>query len=121
MKIKGKIYKIMETKTYGQNGFRKREFVLETEDQYPQKILLELIKDDVDKINGRRVGERVECSINLRGTEWTNKKGEVVFFNALQVWRIEGLGTALDQVEEQPPQQEPAPDLDDLDDDDFPF
>ena len=33
MEVTGKIKKIEETKTYGSNGFRKREMVLTTDEQ----------------------------------------------------------------------------------------
>ena len=47
MEIAGKIKWIDETKTYGTNGFRKREVVVTTEEQYPQHILVEFIQDNV--------------------------------------------------------------------------
>ena len=39
-----KIKWLDETKTYGNNGFRKREVVVTTEEQYPQHILVNLYK-----------------------------------------------------------------------------
>ena len=41
MNISGKIKLIGETKEYGSNGFRKREIVITTQEQYPQNILIE--------------------------------------------------------------------------------
>ena len=41
MELLGKIKVIGEVKTYGEKGFRKRELVLTTEEQYPQHILIE--------------------------------------------------------------------------------
>ena len=38
MELLGKIKVIGEVKTYGEKGFRKRELVLTTEEQYPQHI-----------------------------------------------------------------------------------
>ena len=45
MNISGKIKLIGETKEYGSNGFRKREVVITTQEQYPQNILIEFIQD----------------------------------------------------------------------------
>ena len=42
---------VNETKTYGNNGFRKREVVITTEEQYPQHILVEFIQDKCDLLN----------------------------------------------------------------------
>ena len=45
MEVIGKIKQIDETKTYGSNGFKKREVVITTEEQYPQHLLIEFIQD----------------------------------------------------------------------------
>ena len=44
--IEGSIKLINETKEYGSNGFTKREFILKTNEKYPQEVKLELYKDD---------------------------------------------------------------------------
>ena len=116
---------IGETKTFGNNGFRKREVVITTEEQYPQHILVEFVQDKCDLLNKHNVGETVKVSINLRGREWTNPQGEVKYFNSVQGWRIESLQT--DQGESgMPPVApieafEPAEELNEEDHDDLPF
>ena len=45
MNISGIIKLINETKEYGANGFKKRELVITTQEQYPQNILVEFIQD----------------------------------------------------------------------------
>ena len=89
MEVLGKIKWIDETKTYGNNGFRKRELVVTTEEQYPQNILIEFIQDKCDLLNSYQVGQDVKIGINLRGREWVNKDGETKYFNSIQGWRIE--------------------------------
>ena len=89
MEIQGNIKLIHETKTYGNNGFRKRELVVTTEEQYPQHILVEFVQDKTDLLNQFNVGEKVTISINLRGREWTSPQGETKYFNSIQGWRIE--------------------------------
>lgn len=125
MEIQGKIKMIGETKTFGNNGFKKREVVITTEEQYPQHILVEFVQDKCDLLNKYNVGETVKISINLRGREWTNPQGEVKYFNSVQGWRIESLQT--DQGESGmppvPPIEafEPAEELNEEDHDDLPF
>jgi hypothetical protein len=51
MDITGKIKLINDTKEYGSNGFRKRELVVTTEEQYPQDLLVEFIQDKCDILN----------------------------------------------------------------------
>ncbi len=67
MEVQGRIKMIDETKTYGNNGFRKREVVVTTEEQYPQHILVEFVQDKCDLLNNYSVGQMVKISINLRG------------------------------------------------------
>ena len=89
MNISGKVKLINETKEYGSNGFRKREIVLTTQEQYPQNILVEFIHDTTNLLDAFNVGDLVKIDINLRGREWTNDKGEIKYFNSIQGWRIE--------------------------------
>ncbi len=94
MEVQGKIKLIGETKEYGNNGFRKREVVVTTNEQYPQPIMVEFVQDKTDLLNNFSVGQDVKISINLRGREWTNPQGEVKYFNSIQGWRIENMAGA---------------------------
>ena len=94
MDITGKIKLINETKEYGSNGFRKRELVVTTEEQYPQDLLIEFIQDKCDLLNAFQVGQGVKIGINLKGREWVNPQGETKYFNSIQGWRIENMATA---------------------------
>ena len=124
MEIQGKIKLIDETKTYGSNGFRKREVVVTTEEQYPQHILVEFVQDKTDLLNAYKVGQSVKISINLRGREWVNPQGETKYFNSIQGWRIESMEEAVSSdMPPIPPADafEPASDFNDDDHDDLPF
>ena len=125
MEVQGKIKVIDETKTFGNNGFRKREVVVTTEEQYPQHIMVEFVQDKCDLLNSYTVGQSVKISINLRGREWTNPQGEVKYFNSIQGWRIENLQSeeANPGLPPVPPMDafEPADTINDEDHDDLPF
>ena len=107
MELSGKIKWIDETKTYGSNGFRKRELVITTEEQYPQHIMVEFIQDKCDLLNSYQVGQNVKIGINLRGREWVNPEGETKYFNSIQGWRIEA--SEATAPSEMPPMPPPAP------------
>ena len=125
MELLGKIKVIGEVKTYGEKGFRKRELVLTTEEQYPQHILVEFIQDKCDILNSYKVGESVKVDINLRGREWESPQGEIKYFNSIQGWRIEKLSSqeADANIPPVPPAEafEPADDVNDNEPDDLPF
>ena len=125
MEIEGKVKMVGETQTFGNNGFRKREVVVTTEEQYPQHIIVEFVQDKVDLLNNFNVGQPVKISINLRGREWTNPQGEVKYFNSIQGWRIEaGQGEQPAQGMPPVPPAEafaPADNLNEAEHDDLPF
>lgn len=123
MEVQGKIKLIGETKTFGNNGFRKREMVVTTEEQYPQHIMIEFVQDKTDLLNNFQVGQPVKVGINLRGREWVSPQGETKYFNSVQGWRIENLAANPSGGQTVPPpdQFEPASDLNEEDYDDLPF
>ena len=121
MEVTGKIKKIDETKTYGASGFRKRELVITTDEQYPQMLLIEFVQDKCDLLDNYQIGQDVKISINLRGREWINPQGEAVYFNSIQGWRIEA-GAAAGAAAVPPAQTfEAIDEVDSEDPNDLPF
>lgn len=87
-KIKGEI-KVIGEAVQVTEKFKKREFVLiDDSSQYPQFINFQLAQDKCDLIDRYQAGQRIEVNFNLRGKEWTDKNGDVKYFNTLDVWRI---------------------------------
>ncbi|WNH08367.1 DUF3127 domain-containing protein [Thalassobellus suaedae] len=125
MEVQGRIKMVGETQTFGSNGFRKREIVVTTEEQYPQHIMVEFVQDKTDLLNSYKEGQQVKISINLRGREWVNPQGETKYFNSIQGWRIEALQAEASggNMPPVPPADafEPAGDLKEDDHDDLPF
>lgn len=92
MEITGTVKKIGEVQSIT-DTFKKREFIITTEEQYPQVLSIEFVQDKTQILDGFKEGERVKVNINLRGREWTNSEGETKYFNTLQGWRIEKIGS----------------------------
>lgn len=88
MELNGTIKAIMQTQEIGTQGFKKREFVLTTDEQYPQHILIEATQDKTSILDNYSVGQKVKVSINFRGREWVNPQGETKYFNSIQMWQI---------------------------------
>lgn len=123
MEVIGKIKIIGDVQTFGSNGFRKRELILTTDEQYPQMLSIEFIQDKVDLLNSFQVGQDVKVSINLRGREWINPQGEAKYFNSIQGWRVESLTQGPPSQENLPPveQFETTDDFSEDEPDDLPF
>ncbi len=101
MEVQGKIKVIGEIETFGASGFRKRNLVLTTSEQYPQDLALEFVQDKVDVLNNYKVGDTVKVGINLRGREWINPEGEAKYFNSIVGWRIEKAESDLEVAAQQ--------------------
>lgn len=127
MEVTGRVKMIDTTKEVGSAGFKKRDIVVTTDEQYPQQILVQFVQDKCDLLNNYVVGDNVKIDINLRGREWTNAQGETVYFNTIQGWRIGKVQTENPASQgQQPPMPaapafEPAADFKEEDHDDLPF
>ena len=108
MEILGKIKLIGDVKTFGDNGFRKRELVVTTDEQYPQHILIEFVQNNCELLDNYSLGQTVRVGINIRGREWESPDQGIKYFNSIQGWRIE---KAEDDFESQLP---PLPTKEDL-------
>ena len=93
-KLTGTI-KVVNDTVQVSDKFSKREFVInDASSMYPQDIMFQSVQDKCSMLDGFGEGETVEVSFNLRGREWTSPQGEVKYFNTLDAWRIESVGSA---------------------------
>jgi hypothetical protein len=116
LKLIGKLKRIKDAQQVT-DSFKKREFVIETDEQYPQTIGFELFQDKVSLIDTFNAGDIVEVFFNVRGREWQkDANSEIRVFNTLNAWRIQKVSN------EAPAAQMPdAPLAADEVDDDLPF
>jgi len=128
MEVQGKVRLVGTTETVGNNGFRKRDIVVTTDEQYPQHISVQFVQDKCDLLNAYQPGQEVKIGINLRGREWVSPQGETKYFNTVQGWRIETVQAAAPQGSVPPPMPpadafEPASSsfASDKEEDDLPF
>ena len=100
MEVLGKIKVQQETQTFG-NDFTKCNLIVVTDEQYPQEICVEFVKDKIDLLKSFKVGDSVKIGINLRGREWINPQGEAKYFNSIQGWRIDASDVIAEASQEQ--------------------
>ena len=84
LEISGKIIELLELKS-GQsaNGeWRKQEYVLEIESQYPKKICFMAWGDKIDQFNIQQ-GETIEVSIDLESREYNGR-----WYTDVKAWKV---------------------------------
>lgn len=106
MQLEGTLKIINETQTFD-SGFTKREVILTTNEQYPQDIKVDFVKDKCAVLDSYNVGDAVSIGINIRGNEYNGK-----YYVNIQGWKIDKAGQAA-------PQEAPAPMIEE--EDDLPF
>ena len=97
LQIKGTIVSKFDVQTFETKSgkdFTKQEFVIETDDNYPQTIKMECTNASVDNLKECNVGDTCNFYFNVRGHKYT-KGDKIMYFTNLQVWRLEVLETAL--------------------------
>ena len=90
MIIKGRIKVIMPTVQVTEK-FAKRDFVVTTDEMYPQHILMQFTQDKCSLLDLYKVDDEVEVAINIKGREYTTKEGEIKYFTTIESWRINNL------------------------------
>jgi len=122
MEIKAKVIEISQT-VQVTNTFQKREFVVEYAENptYPEYLKFEVIQDRCAILDGLTQGEEVTVHFNLKGRKWTDKNGEVKYFNSLQAWKIDKLAGDDAGLNQDVPFPDAPPPIESDADDDLPF
>jgi len=81
--VEGKLFKKFDTESKSEK-FQAREFVIETDGQYPQYVKFQLVQDRCSAIDPLNEGEMIKVYFDLRGRQWQDK-----FFTNLNAWRVE--------------------------------
>lgn len=92
-----KITFISDIQTVGQNWLQKRTVVLEevSDKDYKWGIAFDLIKDKVNLIDGFKVGDTVDVSLNFR-TNYSEKTKN--YYNSINAWSIKKVGASTTDV-----------------------
>ena len=88
MELEGTIKIVFDEQKFD-SGFYKKEFVLTTEEQYPQEIKFELLKDKTELVRDAKPGDRFKVYFDIRGREWNGN-----YYNNLVVWKMETAGAS---------------------------
>ena len=85
MDLKGKIVQILPPQTgMGKKGqWKKQEFIVETQSQYPKKVCLSAWGDKIDQFN-LAVGDTVNVSVELESREYNSR-----WYTEARAWKVE--------------------------------
>jgi hypothetical protein len=105
MEIKGKVIQLLPLQSgMGKKGqWKKQEFILETQTQYPKKVCLSIWGDKVDQYH-LQVGDIVNVAVDLESREYNGR-----WYTEARAWKIEksGGGASSDSTDSIPVGDEP--------------
>jgi hypothetical protein len=95
MNLKGKVKLVGQTEAVS-DKFKKRDLVITTNENptYPQYITVQCTNDKCVMLDNLSVGTEVSLEINLRGREWKSPQGDTRYFNTIECWKVDVIGSA---------------------------
>ena len=101
MELKGKVIQLLAMQTgMGKKGqWKKQEFIVETQAQYPKKVCLSAWGDKIDQFNVKE-GDTLNVSVDLESREYNGR-----WYTEARAWKIEKVGGnthAADPVGDEP-------------------
>lgn len=105
MEIKGKVVAVLPEQTgisKAGKEWRKRDFIIETEGQYPKKVCIGLFGDKVNKCPN--VGMPVTVGIDIESREYQGK-----WFTQITAWDVKISGAVQSANEETPSSTDESP------------
>lgn len=88
MEVKGKVIQLLQLQTgMGKKGpWKKQEFILETQSQYPKKVCFSIWGEKVDQYNVA-VGDVLSVSVDLESREYNGR-----WYTEARAWKIDKSG-----------------------------
>jgi hypothetical protein len=88
MEVKGRVTQLLPQQSgMGKKGpWKKQEFILETQSQYPKKICFSIWGDKIDQYN-LATGDMVNVSVDLESREYNGR-----WYTEARAWKLEKVG-----------------------------
>lgn len=86
LELSGQVLKLLpEQSGQSQRGpWKKRDFILETNEQYPKKVAITCWGEKVDEISSLNPGTPVTVGINIESREYNDR-----WYTDIKAWRID--------------------------------
>jgi hypothetical protein len=90
IEINGKLSQILPLQTgTGKNGeWKKQEFILETDDQFPKQVCMNMWGDKIDELKNLSIGQTIKASVNIESREFNGR-----WYTDVKVWKLESAGS----------------------------
>ena len=119
MEINGKIIKLLSEQSgeSAKGPWRKQEYILETDGQYPKKVCFMAWSDKIDEF-AIKEGESLVVSVDLESREYNGR-----WYTDVKAWKVTRAGASADNVPFNAPEEfnTTQPESPHLLDDDIPF
>ena len=88
MELKGKVIQLLQMQTgMGKKGqWKKQEFIVETQAQYPKKVCLSAWGDKIDQFRVAE-GDMVNVSVDLESREYNGR-----WYTEARAWKLDKIG-----------------------------
>ena len=78
------IFKVESGISKSGSEWKRRDFLIETEEQYPKKVCITLFGDKVSLLEGVEMQSKIKVSVNIESREYNGK-----WFHNINAWKIE--------------------------------
>jgi hypothetical protein len=92
MQVKGTLLQILKLESGVSKAgkeWKKQDFVIETNEQFPKKVCFTLFGDKIGLIDGITEGTEIEVFFSLESRDFNGK-----WYHNINAWKIENAGTA---------------------------
>lgn len=83
----GTLIKVDETQ-FVSAKFKKREFVVGTNDKYPQYVTFVAIQEKCEMLDSAYPGDQIQVGYKLAGRKWESPSGQIKYFNTIEATQI---------------------------------
>ncbi len=92
MQVKGTLLQILKQESGVSKAgkeWKKQDFVIETNEQFPKKVCFTLFGDKISLINGITEGSEIEVYFSLESRDFNGK-----WYHNINAWKVEGADNA---------------------------
>lgn len=92
MQVKGTLLQILKLESGVSKAgkeWKKQDFVIETNEQFPKKVCFTLFGDKINLIDGTTEGTEIEVFFSLESRDFNGK-----WYHNINAWKIESVGAA---------------------------